>query len=380
MLHISRMKRYIHDLVFNDLTKKMVIITGPRQVGKTFLCKQILHDFKNPAYLNYDSMDDLKIIKNRSWPLNTGLLAFDEIHKMKGWKQYLKGIYDTRLPAQAILVTGSSRLDTFRQSGESLAGRYFHYRLNPLSVKELSGIQPYEAVELLNRLGGFPEPFLSGSDDEAARWRRLYYSDIVREDILEFSRIHELKSIKLLIEMLRERVGSPLSFTSIAQDLQLSPNTVRKYIQILESLYIIFLVRPFHKNIARAILKEPKVYFYDSGYIKGGPGPRLENTCALCLLKYVQYLQDTKGADINLYYLKTKDGKEIDFVLGSEQALSHIIEVKLSDDSVSPVLKYFHQKIGQVKAVQLIHNIRNERYEDGIEIVSAGRWLSELSA
>ncbi len=374
------MKRYIHDRILNDLKKKMVIITGPRQVGKTYLCKQILSEFKNPQYLNYDSVDDLKTITGRSWPLSTTILAFDEIHKMKGWKQYLKGIYDTRPTGQSILVTGSSRLDTFRQSGESLAGRYFHYRLNPVTVKEAADLRPYEALELLNKLGGFPEPFLSSSEEEAARWRRQYYTDIVREDVLEFGRIHEIRTIRLLLEMLRERVGSPLSFTSLAGDLQVSPNTVRKYIQILEALYIIFLVRPFHANIARALLKEPKVYFYDSGYVKGDGGIRLENTCALSLLKHVQFLQDTKGSDLDLFYIRTKEGKEVDFALASEKRLEYIIEVKQSDESISPALRFFHKKAAPVKALQLVHNIRRERHEDGIDIVSAGAWLAGLSA
>jgi len=374
------MKRYIYDAILNDLKKKMVIITGPRQVGKTYLCKQILSEFKNPQYLNYDSVDDLKIIAGRSWPINSGLLAFDEIHKMKGWKLYLKGMYDTKPPGQSILVTGSSRLDTFRQSGESLAGRYFHYRLNPITVKEAGDLRPYDALELLNKLGGFPEPFLSGSEEEAARWRRQYYTDIVREDILEFSRIQEIRTIRLLLEMLRERVGSPLSFASIAGDLQVSPNTVRKYIHILESLYIVFLVRPFHANIARAVLKEPKVYFYDSGYVKGDDGIRLENTCAFSLLKHVQFLQDTKGSDVDLFYIRTKDGREVDFALASEKRLEYIIEVKQFDENISPALKFFYKKAAPARALQLVHNIIRERHEDGIDVVSAGTWLAGLSA
>lgn len=198
---------------------------------------------------------------------------------------FIKGIYDTRPENQAMMITGSSRLDTYRQSGESLAGRYFHFRLNPISVRELQpSLSPYEALAHLNLLGGFPEPFLSGSETEAARWRNQYYTDLIREDILEFGRLQEIRSMRLLLELLRSRVGSPLSYTSVAGDLQIAPNTVRRYIDILENLYIIFTVRPFHANVARAILKEPKIYFYDSGFIMGDEGVRLENTCASACL------------------------------------------------------------------------------------------------
>ncbi len=184
----------------------------------------------------------------------------------------------------------------------------------------------------MNRFGGFPEPFLSGSDSEAARWRNQYYTDLIREDILEFSRIHEIKAIRLLVELLRERVGSPLSYNSIAEDLQIAPNTVRKYVEILESLCIIFLVRPFHANIARAVLKEPKAYFFDSGYVKGDEGLKLENTCAVCLLKHVQYLQDTAGQDLSLRYVRTRDGREVDFAICKEERITTLLEVKLTGE------------------------------------------------
>ncbi|MBI5418421.1 ATP-binding protein [Candidatus Poribacteria bacterium] len=375
------MKRYIYDLIINDLKKKMVFITGPRQVGKTYLAKNIQQEFKKTVYLNNDDIDDAKTIHKREWPLDTELIVLDEIHKLKDWKNYLKGTFDTRINNQTFLVTGSARLDTFRQSGDSLAGRYFLYHLNPLSVKELSGaVSPYEAITSLNRLGGFPEPFFSSSEEYSARWRQQYYTDIVREDIMDFSRINEIRAIRLLLEMLRKRVGSPLSYASLSEVLQIAPNTVRKYIDILESLHIVFIIRPYHRNIARSILKEPKIYFYDSGYVDGDEGIRLENTVAVCLLKHVQYLHDAKGKEIFLHYMRTKDGKEADFALAQDGNLTHFIEVKLSDSTLSSNLKYFKEKYSHVNAVQLVHNVRNNKEIDNIKIVQAGEWLSQLSA
>ena len=375
------MNRYLYDPIHKDLLKKMVIVTGPRQVGKTWLAKELMKEFRNPQYLNYDHLDDARIIRSQTWSLDADLLVLDEVHKMKEWKGFIKGSYDTRPAGQSILITGSARLDTFRQAGESLAGRYFSYRLHPLSVRELKdSLPPREALKLLNRLGGFPEPFLSGSETEAARWRKQYYTDLIREDILEFSRIHEIKAIRLLVEMLRERVGSPLSYTSLAGDLQIAPNTVRKYVDILESLCIIFLVRPFHSNIARAVLKEPKVYFFDSSYVKGDEGVRLENTCAVSLLKHVQYLQDRAGEDLSLCYLRTRDGREVDFALCREDRNTALIEVKLTGNRPSPGLLYFQKRMPGVPAFQLVQNLRQEESVDGVSIISAARWLSELAA
>jgi predicted AAA+ superfamily ATPase len=375
------MDRYLYHPIKRDLSKKMVILTGPRQVGKTYLAKELMKEFRNAQYLNYDNIDDARIIRNQTWSLGANFLVLDEIHKMKGWKGYIKGIYDTKPTEQSILITGSARLDAFRQTGESLAGRYFPYHLNPISIREVRDfVSPHEALSLLNRLGGFPEPFLSGSETEAARWRNQYYTDLIREDILEFSRIHEIKAIRLLVELLRERVGSPLSYASIAEDLQIAPNTARKYVEILESLCIIFLVRPFHANIARAVLKEPKAYFFDTGYVKGDEGLRLENTCALCLLKHTQYLQDTAGEDISLHYIRTRDGKEVDFALCREDRIATLIEVKLTDSRPSSSLIYFHKRIPNVAPVQLVQNLRQEESINGISIVAAGRWLSTLEA
>ncbi len=379
------MNRYLKSQILHDLPKKMVLLTGPRQVGKTYLAKQIMSEYKKPQYLNFDSVEDRSIIMSQRWPLDSDLLVFDEIHKLKKWKSYLKGVFDGRPEGQSILVTGSARLETFRQSGESLAGRYFHLRLHPLSLKEVSISGPGtlthpEIIDRLLRLGGFPEPFLGDSEEEAARWRHQYSTDLVREDVFDLARIHDIRTMRTLLELLRTKVGSLLSFSSLARDLQISPNTVKKYIDILEGLYVVFLVRPHHRHLSRSLLKEPKVYFYDTGFVKGDEGARLENAVAAALLKHVHFLHDAKGREIELRYVRTKDGREVDLAVIQDGRPVWLVEVKHGEETPAPSLAYFRDALKPDRTFQVVLNLRRETHQNGIEVVRATEWLASLEA
>jgi uncharacterized protein len=385
------MTRYLSELIKADLARKMVVVTGPRQVGKTTLARK-LPGFNDPIYLNYDSQADRLRIERQDWPAAHDMVVLDEIHSMPNWKMYLKGVFDTKPANQALLVTGSARLDTFRQSGESLAGRYFRWRLLPFSVRELSlqtGESSDAALAALLRFSGFPEPLFAASDSHRARWQNQYFTDLIREDVLEYSRIHEVRAMRTLVAMLRQRTGSPLSFESIGRDLALAPNTVRSYVDILEALHIVFLIRPYHRNIARAQAKSPKLYFYDWTYVSDTAlglentesGAQFENLVVLHLLKHVCFLQDSAGFTGELNYLRTSAGKEIDFVLTDNNGdATHFIEVKLSDTKPSFALKQMAGAHPNAVAIQLVKNLRHGFDRDGVQIRAAGLWLQELAA
>src|SRR4030042_2185128 len=302
------MKRKQTQKIIEDLNKKIVFLTGPRQVGKTWLAKEIGKNFNNTVYLNYDHIEDRKIIKEESWLRETELLILDELHKMKGWKNYLKGVFDTKEEKLKILVTGSARVNTFRQSGDSLAGRFYLHRLLPFSLAELNEHKEYTISRFIDR-GGFPEPFLAESETEAQRWRTQYFDGLIRMDILDFGTVHDLKAVQMVLELLRRKVGSPISYSSIAEDVQISPVTVRRYMNIFHELYIIFKIAPYSKNIARSILKEPKVYFFDNGLVLGEEGAKFENFVAVSLLKHVFGKADQTGKAYDLKYLRTKEKK-----------------------------------------------------------------------
>jgi predicted AAA+ superfamily ATPase len=360
-----------------DLEQKIVLLSGPRQVGKTHLSQELFPG--RSEYLSFDSIPHRKIIRDQSWSRKWELIIFDEIHKMKEWKRWIKGIYDTEGVRPRLLATGSARMDIFKRGGESLAGRHHLHRLHPLSVAELKGIlPPQETLTRIIQFGGFPEPFLSQDQETANRWRMSHLDRIIREDLIDLERVREVKQLEILVELLSERVGGTLSYASLAKDLQVSPHTVKKWIQILERLFVIFVVTPYTKNIALSILKEPKIYFYDTGRVTALGGARLENAVACALLKRQHFLEDTRGETLSLHYLKDKSHREVDFITLRKKTVEYLIEVKESDDQPSNALKYFGERLKPVKTMQLVQKLNRELQFGRIEILEAARWLASL--
>jgi len=372
------MERYLEKHIKKDLKEKIVILSGPRQVGKTTLSKQLI---PSSMYLNYDSAADRKIIRKDEWARDVELVIFDELHKMKNWKSWIKGIYDTEGIPPSLLVTGSARIETYRKGGDSLAGRFFSYRLHPLTVKEICAYlneTPKAALDKLVSFGGFPEPYLKNSETFAKRWRRTHVDTIIREDLLDLERVRDIKSIEILIELLKARVGSSTSFSSLAEDLQVSVHTVKHWLQILENLYVIFPVRPYHRNIARSILKEPKYYLYDPSAVDGDLGMKLENVVALALLRDLHLLEDTTGSKVSLHYLRDKEKNEVDFLTVIDNKPTLMIEVKVSDDSFSKSLYRFSGFLKDARPIQLVYNLKRKKSTRHMDMLPAHDFLGGI--
>lgn len=379
--NLDSMKRYLEKYVWKDLAKKIVLLTGPRQVGKTTLSEMLCHNYD---YLNYDNPDHRLAVFERSWDRGKDLIIFDELHKLKNWKSWLKGIYDTEKRPPSLLVTGSAKLDTYRKVGDSLAGRFFQFRLHPLDMKEISEtLDPEDltvALDQLLQVGGFPEPYLNGTMRFYNRWKKSHLDIILKQDLIDLENFQQLFVIETLIQLLRKRVGSPISFSSLAQDLQVSDKTVKRWLIILENMYVIFRVPPYHRNVARAILKAPKFYFYDTGQVLGDQGIRLENATACALVKEMQFMTDCFGEEFNLSYVRTKDGKEIDFLVSREDSPHLLLEVKWADDRPSGAFSSFEKYFPGIKQTQIVKELNREKtYPGGLEIRQAQEWLATLS-
>lgn len=368
------MDRYLEQQVRKDLSRKMVFVAGPRQIGKTTMAKRILGKAK--GYLNWDVAEHREHILRGELPACT-LWVFDEIHKYRTWRNYLKGLYDNRKKNQRILVTGSARLDYYRFGGDSLQGRYHFLRLHPFSVAELKISTGSELQDLL-ALGGFPEPFLSGSRTEAQRWSMQYRDRFIREEITSLERVADLGRIELLALRLPELVGSPLSLNALREDLQVSHKTVAHWIQILERLYMIFRIPPFGTPQIRAVKKEQKHYHFDWSLVPD-LSVRFENLVACHLLKWTHYLQDTEGRNVELRYFRDVDGREVDFVILENRRPTRFIECKWNDAPLGKGLSYLMSRFPSCEAWQISATGTQDYISpSGIRVTNAVTFLRTL--
>lgn len=368
------MDRYLRVQIERDLNKKMVFLGGPRQVGKTTLAKSIAKDLK--GYLNWDIAEHRERILKREIPA-AQILILDEIHKYRAWRNYLKGLFDLSPGKRKILVTGSARLDMYRFGGDSLQGRYHYLRLHPLSVAELK-INRQKDIGPLLELGGFPEPFLGGSQMEAKRWSREYRTRLIREDITSLERIQDLGNLELLMLRLPDLVGSPLSLNALREDLQISHKTLSSWVSVLERMYAIFRLSPIGASKIRAVKKEQKHYHFDWSLVPQMPH-RFENLVASHLLKWVHFEQDAKGREVDLAYFRDIDGREVDFVVTEDRRPSMLVECKWGDDEVDKPLRYLKNKFPDAEAWQ-IHAAGRKDYEtqEGIRVAPAIELLKRL--
>jgi hypothetical protein len=372
--------RYLEPYIFKDLQKKMVFLGGPRQCGKTSLAQSILRNTSSGKYFNWDRKKDRLNILQESWIDQDFLLIFDEIHKYKLWRNYLKGIFDTEREHHQFLVTGSARLDLYRRGGDSLLGRYFYWRLHPFTLSEIpEGFSVSETFSRLMRVGGFPEPFLDGNEQEARRWRVSRTERVLREDINDLESIKDIQTFQLLVELLQTRIGGAVVYTNLAEDLQVASSTVKKWIEILERMYLIFTVLPYTNKLPRAIQKPPKVYFYDNADVEGDEGARFENLVATHLIKKIQFLQDRDGDRYELRYIRDREKHEVDFVILKNREILQLIEVKWSDSAVSKSLQYFSERLKPKNVIQIVGTLKSSWSKNQLHMLTPYDALSSLS-
>jgi len=403
-------KRNLYKRIWSALAaeKSMIFLAGPRQAGKTTLAKIIAESFTNKLYFNWDiSQDRMRFLETPSFfeqverhDDSVPLIIFDEIHKYRDWKNYLKGAYDAFQGKYSFLVSGSGRLDLYQKGSDSLTGRYFLFHLWPFTLAELgSANAAFDAFfrdplqlnmerhsELrqlwsrLSQLSGFPEPYLSGKETTYRRWSHTYAQQLIREDIRDMTDIKSIRDMETLYMLLPTKIGSPLSAPSLARDLKVSYNSVQNWLSVFERFFLLFSIYPWTTKIARAIQKERKVYLWDSPRIQN-EAARFENMVALELYRAVIAWNDMGYGTFSLHFIKNKEQQEIDFLVARDRKPFLLVEAKLSDEQPTAALRKFQADL-KVPAVQLISDAKTfkkvSNAHQTILIAPAFQWLSRL--
>lgn len=353
--------------------RQMAFITGPRQVGKTTTCRN-----HADGYANWDNLDDRACILGGPGRLleRLGLdrlsespptVLLDEIHKYPRWKQFLKGFFDTYADRLRLMVTGSSRMDAFRRGGDSLMGRYFLYRMHPFSVAEairqdlpdpervVRPPAPISADDFhaLWTHGGFPEPFLKRDPRFTRRWQSSRLELLLREEIRDLTQIYRIDQIEMLVRLLADRSGGQLVYSNLARDLGVAVDTAKRWVNALACLHHGFLVKPWFRNVSRALRKEPKWFLRDWAGIED-PGRRAETFVACHLLKAVEGWTDLGFGRFELAYLRDKERREVDFLVVRDAKPWFLVEVKYREEALADALGRFQAHLRAPLAFQVV--------------------------
>lgn len=376
------MERAYERVIAEHLTqnRQMLFLMGPRQVGKTTTSQEASSLNPNHHYFNWDNQTHRLLIAEgqeavaRQMGLDklqavNSIVIFDEIHKFSKWKDFLKGFFDVYGKLTKIIVTGSARLDVLNFGGDSLMGRYFLYRLHPLSVREI--VDPTLACEeirlpieitqedLKNLLffGGFPEPFIQKNLRFYNRWKKLRFKQLFQEDLQDITNIQEISQLQILTELLRKQAGQLVNFSDLAKKVHVSAETVRRWTETLKALYYCFSIQPWTSNISRSLLKEPKIFLWDWSLVEE-KGHRLENFVASHLLKAIHLWTDRGFGDFGLYFLRDKEKREVDFLVTKNEKPWFLVEVKAtSNPGLSKALFHFQKQTAAPHAFQVAFDL-----------------------
>lgn len=344
---------------------EMTVLTGPRQVGKTYLMKMMLDALvskgEKTVFLSLDNDEDQPYFENQSKLINFlklqfgnsfGYVFIDEIQKKENAGVFLKGIYDQKLPFKFIL-SGSGSLDLKARIKESMAGRKRIFEIEPISFNEFVNyktdykyedkldnffeIEKSKSLNLLNEylsFGGYPKVVLASTLEEKKAEIVEIYKSYVEKDVTNLLKVEKPNSFKILLKLIASQIGGLVNVSELANTIGISPKTVENYLWYLEETFILRKVTPFYRNIRSELTKSPVYYFVDLGlrnYLIGMFGSNLLSSQLTGHLFENFVFNKLKDLDIgDVHFWRTKDNAEVDFIL--ESGLKIIpIEVKYKE-------------------------------------------------
>ncbi len=362
----------------------VVAITGPRQAGKSTMLAQELGDkFTYVTFDDRDMVDQFYDDPSRFMKRYKNKIIFDEVQKVPEIFDAIKLIVDkNRDEYGQFILTGSSQFTMLKPITESLAGRIGLLTLLPLQYSEM----PERAQAQSLYKGGYPELIkrqFKHSDD----WYKSYLTTYLEKDVRQILNIGNIKDLNNLIKLLASQVSQQLNFTSLASDLGLSVTTIKRWITILETSYIIFLLPPFYNNYGKRITKRSKIYFYDAGLVAyltrittdelfhHGPmtGALFENYIISEVKKKICH----SNSHADLYFLRTEHGVEVDLVI-DYTSYKKWIEIKHNSTFKSQMLKPALTFMQPTDFCRLVYTGNTRDYDENIEIMNYQDFLTEI--
>ena len=376
------LKRQISDAILEaDKYYSVITITGPRQVGKTTLCKNLFPEYE---YINLERVAQRNVIEQdieAFFSKNKKKIIIDEVHHLPELLSYIQVIVDEN-PERKFVLTGSSNFKLLHNISQSLAGRTALFTLLPFSMEEVSSNISEDTNQILFK-GLYPDIFAKKTP--ASILYRNYYNTYIERDVHQLINIKNMMAFQTFIRLCAGRVGSECNFSSLANEVGVSAPTINEWICILQSSYILWKLPPYYANINKRLVKSPKLYFYDTGllcYLLGIEkaeqlqthplrGNIFENFVVTEFLKR----RFNKGLDSNLFYYRENKGNEVDMlsINGDKMNICEIKSAQTFSTTFNKGLKHleglFGEKIeksfvvydGKIESSSDIHGIYNFR-------------------
>lgn len=371
-------------LIYLSKTFRSVAVVGPRQSGKTTLCRAVFPEkpyvsLENPDILDFATTDPRGFLAQYN---NESGAILDEVQKAPHLFSYLQQILDEAKTKGLFILTGSNNFLLQENISQSLSGRISYLQLLPLSLQELKTshhLKDDYAGHIL--AGGYPE--VIANEINPIDWFPNYISTYVERDVRQLKNINNLSLFTKLLRMCAGRTGQILNMASLANDCGIDQKTVASWLGILQSSYIIYLLRPFYNNFNKRITKTPKLYFYDTGVvcsllgiknaeqiaIHAAKGALFENLIVSELLKE----RFNAGETDNLFYWRDKTGNEVDIIAENTEKLT-AIELKAGEtinNDFFKGLEYF-SKINPVALEKIViyGGNQSQQRSNGISVKS----------